>query len=87
MTDVQFTRYQQFYERAFSVFGDHLGAFVTDMIERDHATSTVKLYLSCINDRLGTFPTELVERVRLSLTFLVRLGPGRWPPLQQFDRI
>jgi integrase/recombinase XerD len=50
MTDVQFTRYQQFYERAFSVFGDHLGAFVTDMIERDHATSTVKLYLSCIND-------------------------------------
>jgi hypothetical protein len=42
-------RYQYFYERAFSVFGGHLSAFVNNMVERDHATSTVTLYLnSCI---------------------------------------
>ena len=32
------------------MYGDHLFAFVDRMAELDHAESTVKLYLSCIND-------------------------------------
>jgi hypothetical protein len=43
-------RYRYFYACAFDMYGDHLFAFVDRMAELDHAKSTVKLYLSCIND-------------------------------------
>jgi len=43
-------RYRYFYACAFDMYGDHLFAFVDRMAELDHAESTVKLYLSCIND-------------------------------------
>lgn len=43
-------RYRYFYACAFSMFDHHLVAFVDEMVELDHAESTVKLYLSCIND-------------------------------------
>ncbi|KQV12577.1 hypothetical protein ASC97_32260 [Rhizobium sp. Root1203] len=44
------SRYRYFYTCAFSKFESHLVAFVDEMVELDHAESTVKLYLSCIND-------------------------------------
>ncbi len=34
----------------YSLFDEHLAAFVDEMVTNDHAESTVKLYLSCIND-------------------------------------
>ncbi|WP_428698293.1 tyrosine-type recombinase/integrase [Stappia sp.] len=43
-------RYRYFYACAFSMFEEHLVAFVDEMVEHDHAESTVKIYLSCIND-------------------------------------
>jgi integrase/recombinase XerD len=43
-------RYRYFYASAFSMFEDHLIAFVDEMVRVDHAESTVKIYLSCIND-------------------------------------
>jgi len=43
-------RYRYFYACAFSIFQGHLVAFVDEMAELDHAESTVKIYLSCIND-------------------------------------
>jgi integrase/recombinase XerD len=43
-------RYRYFYACAFSVFDEHLVAFVDEMVALEHAESTVKLYLSCIND-------------------------------------
>jgi hypothetical protein len=43
-------RYRYFYDCAFDMFRDHLLAFVDRMAELDHAESTVKIYLSCIND-------------------------------------
>ncbi|WP_165799566.1 hypothetical protein [Sphingomonas oleivorans] len=39
-----------FYACASSMFEDHLVAFVDEMVELDHAESTVKIYLSCITD-------------------------------------
>jgi site-specific recombinase XerD len=44
------SRYRYFYACAFSLFEDHLVAFVDEMVELDHAESTITLYLSCIND-------------------------------------
>jgi hypothetical protein len=43
-------RYRYFYACAFSVFEGDLVAFVDEMVEHDHAESTVRIYLSCIND-------------------------------------
>jgi integrase/recombinase XerD len=43
-------RYNYFYRCAFDIFGSHLVDFIDDMVRLDHAESTVKLYLSCIND-------------------------------------
>jgi site-specific recombinase XerD len=43
-------KYRYFYACAFSLFDDHLIAFIDEMETNDHAESTVKLYLSCIND-------------------------------------
>jgi hypothetical protein len=43
-------RYRYFYERAFSLFGDHTRCFIEKLAEQEHAASTIKLYLSCIND-------------------------------------
>lgn len=43
-------RYNYFYRCAFDIFGTHLVAFIDEMVRLDHAESTVKLYLSCIND-------------------------------------
>jgi integrase/recombinase XerD len=43
-------RYRYFYDCAFSMFGDHLLAFIDGMVELNRASSTIKLYLSCIND-------------------------------------
>jgi hypothetical protein len=43
-------RYRYFYACAFSMFEKHLVAFVDEMVEHDHAESTVKIYLSCVND-------------------------------------
>ncbi|WP_153020158.1 hypothetical protein [Paramesorhizobium deserti] len=43
-------RYRYFYACAFSLFEGHLVAFVDEMVEHDHAESTVRIYLSCIND-------------------------------------
>ncbi len=43
-------KYRYFYACAFSLFNDHLIAFIDEMETNDHAESTVKLYLSCIND-------------------------------------
>jgi integrase/recombinase XerD len=43
-------RYRYFYSCAFATFGEHLRVFVDEMVELEHATSTVKIYLSCIND-------------------------------------
>lgn len=44
------SRYRYFYACAFSMFEGNLVAFVDEMVELDHAESTVKIYLSCIND-------------------------------------
>lgn len=44
------SRYRYFYERAFSLFGDHTRCFIEDLAEKEHAASTIKLYLSCVND-------------------------------------
>jgi hypothetical protein len=43
-------RYRYFYACAFPMFEKHLVAFVDEMVEHDHAESTVKIYLSCVND-------------------------------------
>jgi integrase/recombinase XerD len=43
-------RYRYFYERAFSLFGDHTRCLIEKLAEQEHAASTIKLYLSCIND-------------------------------------
>ncbi|CAN7638990.1 hypothetical protein LJR255_004863 [Pararhizobium sp. LjRoot255] len=42
-------RYRYCYERAFSLFGDHTRCFIEKLAEQEHAASTIKLYLSCIN--------------------------------------
>jgi site-specific recombinase XerD len=47
---VTINRYRYFYACAFSMFEKHLVAFVDEMVEHDHAESTVKIYLSCVND-------------------------------------
>jgi integrase/recombinase XerD len=43
-------RYQYFYERAFSVFGDHTRCFIEKLAEQEHAASTITNYLKCINN-------------------------------------
>jgi integrase/recombinase XerD len=42
-------RYRYFCACAVDMYGDHLFAVVDRMAELDHAESTVRLYLSCIN--------------------------------------
>ncbi|MDB5392516.1 MAG: Phage integrase family protein [Rhodospirillales bacterium] len=64
---MRINRHRYFYSCAFGMFGDHLVVFVDEMVEHDHAESTVKIYLSCINDvakamhAAGMAPCDLDE--------------------------
>lgn len=69
-------RYNYFYRCAFDIFGTHLVAFIDEMVRLDHAESTVKLYLSCINDIAKVMDAAGVAACDLDETQAIELVAG-----------
>jgi integrase/recombinase XerD len=69
-------RYRYFYACAFSVFDEHLVAFVDEMVALEHAESTVKLYLSCINDIAKAMDATGIAACDLDETRAIQLVAG-----------
>jgi integrase/recombinase XerD len=67
------SRYRYFYACAFSMFESYLVAFVDEMVALDHAESTVKLHLSCINDVAKAMNAEGIAARNLDQTRAIEL--------------
>jgi hypothetical protein len=62
------------------MFEGHLIAFVDEMVELDHAESTVKIYLSCINDvakAMGACALDEARAIELVAAMAGLRAPGR----------